>query len=460
MDTTSEHELWSPSSAILFLIILLLIIYILLTGFSSIVDLKNIKKNWAEYRCNPMIMPFATFFDQDAKQNFEFCMGKIFDVHSQSSISSITSIFSTFTNLLKSIFGSISSIRNIIASLGGGINVIFQEFTDRITSFFFRLRVSAIRIKSLFMKMYAVLFSVMYMGMTGISGMSSFTNTFLFSFLDTFCFPGDTEIYVNNKSTNTTQPIPIKDIKIGDVLLPGATKVTATFKFYSKGQPMVKLGSTIVSTNHYVLFQGKVIKAGVHPYAVPLGPWDSDDLLYCLNTTTHKIPVKNMVFMDYDETSKGDQETMRYVENRINATDKSLSAPYKFKEYGFGIDEVTKIKTSDRGFVAAKDIQVGDKLSTGSMIVGVIQKIAHEYCRLPDGTRVTPSTLYWDSTKNMWIRYGEVYSCLVQTFITQSFVVVPNSQIELECGHVVRDYMELCSPDSEMYYSSYLEKNK
>jgi hypothetical protein len=407
-----------------------------------------------------MIMPFATFFDQDAKQNFEFCMGKIFDMHSQSSISSISSIFSTFTNLLKSIFGSISSIRNIIASLGGGINVIFQEFTDRITSFFFRLRVSAIRIKSLFMKMYAVLFSVMYMGMTGISGMSSFTNTFLFSFLDTFCFPGDTEIYVNTKSTNTTQPIPIKDIKIGDVLLPGATKVTATFKFYSKGQPMVKLGSTIVSTNHYVLFQGKVIKAGVHPYAVQLGPWDSDDLLYCLNTTTHKIPVKNMVFMDYDETSKGDQETMRYVENRINATYKSLGAPYKFKEYGFGIDEVTKIKTSDRGFVAAKDIQVGDKLSTGSMIVGVIQKIAHEYCRLPDGTRVTPSTLYWNSTKNTWVRYGEVYSCLVQTFITQSFVVVPNSQIELECGHVVRDYMELCSPDSEMYYSSYLEQNK
>ncbi|NBW82324.1 hypothetical protein EBR21_11275, partial [bacterium] len=31
----------------------------------------------------------------------------------------------------------------VIASLGGGINVIFQEFTDRITNFFFQIRLTA-----------------------------------------------------------------------------------------------------------------------------------------------------------------------------------------------------------------------------------------------------------------------------------------------------------------------------
>ena len=31
------------------------------------------------------------------------------------------------------------------------------------------------------------------------------------------------------------------------------------------------------------------------------------------------------------------------------------------------------------------------------------------------------------------------------------------SQIELEDGTVVRDYMELCSPDSEMYYTKCLK---
>jgi hypothetical protein len=37
-----------------------------------------------------------------------------------------------------------------------------------------------------------------------------------------------------------------------------------------------------------------------------------------------------------------------------------------------------------------------------------------------------------------------------------SFVVVPHSQIELEDGMIVRDYMELCSPDAEQYYTQRL----
>jgi hypothetical protein len=38
-----------------------------------------------------------------------------------------------------------------------------------------------------------------------------------------------------------------------------------------------------------------------------------------------------------------------------------------------------------------------------------------------------------------------------------SFIVIPNSQIELEDGLRIRDYMELCSPDSEIHYSKCLE---
>jgi hypothetical protein len=38
-----------------------------------------------------------------------------------------------------------------------------------------------------------------------------------------------------------------------------------------------------------------------------------------------------------------------------------------------------------------------------------------------------------------------------------SFITITNYQIELENGLIIRDYMELCSPDSEMYYSQKLE---
>jgi hypothetical protein len=444
----ADNELWSFANALAFLILLVCIILACLFGFSTIVNITHIKADWANQRCNPMIMPFASYFDHDTSENFNFCMGKIFNSHAGSYMGSFTSIFSKFTGLLSGIFNSINSLRNVIASLGGGINVIFQEFTDRITMFFFTLRVNAMRLKMMFGRLYAILFSIMYMGMSGITGMTSFTNTFLFSFLDTFCFPGDTLLSV--KANDTVKQIPIKEVKIGDILVPGNTRVTATFSFYAKGQPMVKLGSTIVSTNHYVMYQGKAIKSGDHPHAIHLGGWDSDEHLYCLNTSSHIIPVGLLEFIDYDETSEGDKETMQYVEDRINATQSNKI--YHFKEYGFGLTEDQKIITTS-GLKAMRDICIGDKLSTGSEVVGIIRKEVGEICKVLD-VYVTPSTLYWDTKK--WVRFGERFPIENVQMECISLVVAPNSQIQLENGLYVRDYMELCSPDTEIHYTKHL----
>ncbi len=445
----AEHELWSFHNALFFIILLFILIIVLIIGINTVFDIDNVSKDWANQRCNPMIMPFASIFGYNTKENFEFCMGKVFNVHSLPFIGSITMMFSKFTDLLQSIFNSLNSLRNVIASLGGGINIVFQEFTERISTFFFKLRLSAIHIKSLFMRMYAILFSVMYMGMSGITGMTSFTNTFLFSFLDTFCFPGETQIITKNKGK-----VPIKDVQIGDVLLPSNSTVTATFKFYSRGQPMVKLGPVTVSTNHYVMYNGYPIKAGDHPNAINIGIWDSDELLYCLNTDNHIIPVEYLSFLDYDETYDADKDTMNFINKRLNGINNEIN--YPFKEYGFALDENTKIKTVD-GILLAKDIKINQKLSTGSYVTGIIRKQVNEICNY-NGINITPSTLYWNNNK--WSRFGEQFKFKNESCELLSFVVVPNSQIELDNGTIVRDYMELCSPDSEIHYSKQLEINK
>ena len=449
--SSEPHELWSFSNALFFLILLVLVIWIVSYGLSTVVNIQHIKDDWANQRCSPLIMPFASFFDVDTKDNFEFCMGKIFNTHSQGYLGSIGGMFSGFTGLLQSIFDSISSMRNVIASLGGGINVIFQEFTERISTFFFQLRMSAVRIKMLMGRLYAILFSVMYMGMSGISGMSSFTNTFLFSFLDTFCFPGETEVMVEEKGI--VRRTPIKDVKIGDVLVPGHTRVTATFRFYSRGQAMVRLGHVLVSTNHYIKHNGKLIMAGDHPNAILHGPWDSDEHLYCLNTSDHTIPMDYLTFMDYDETPEGDEATLQWIEEKINAK-KSTATHHSYADACFTIDETARIRT-EKGLIQAKDIKIGDRLTTGSEVVGLIRREVSEVCTLANGVRMTPATLYWDV--NEWKRLGQHHAYQKVNCQMVSFVVTPNSQIELEDGMRVRDYMEVCSPDSEQYYSALLE---
>ena len=446
---TTELELWSFNNALFLLILIIIVAFVLIIGIGKIFNIRNIKNNWAEERCNPMIMPFASIFGYNTKENFDFCMGKTFNSYSMPYFGSIGTMFSQITGLLTMIFDSISSLRNTVASLGGGINVVFQEFTERISNFFFKLRVSAIHIKTLIGRMYAILFSVMYMGLSGITGVTSFTNTFLFSFLNVFCFPKDTKINVHNKGA-----IPIKDIKIGDVLLPTNSKVTATFCLYSKGQAMVKLESVIVSTNHYVMHLGRPIMAGDHPDAIKVGPWDSEEPLYCLNTSNNNIPVGELIFLDYDETTDGDKDTMNFVEGRLNY--KNIKKEYKFKEYCTAIEETAKIKTIN-GNKLAKDIQIGDKLVTGAEVIGLIRREVNEICKLKNGTIITPATLYWNSDLNKWERFGENMEIVQKRIELVSFIVIPNSQIELEDGLRIRDYMELCSPDSEIHYSKCLE---
>jgi hypothetical protein len=454
----TQHELWSFSNALMFMIILIVVIGIAIAGLSAISKMKDVSAGWAKYRCNPLVMPFAGFFGYNTKENFEFCMNGIFTNFSMPFLGSIGELFQQFANMLQSIFSSLNSLRNSVATMGGGINVIFQEFTDRISNFFFQLRLGAIALRTLFGRLYAVLFSVMYMGLSGITGVSSFTNTFLFSFLDTFCFPGHTELIVQDPRQGVCR-VPIKDIKIGDILLPGKSVVTATFQFYSKGQEMVQLGKTVVSTNHYILHEGKYIMAGDHPHAIRLGPWDSDDLLYCVNTSDHHIPVEYLTFMDYDETSEGDKETLNFIDSRINGWTRPKNKDYTYKDSCFAIDEQHTIKTKS-GLKRAKDIKVGDKLSTGSEVVGLIRREVTEVCTLPNGIQLTPATLYWNPAANQWNRCGEDYTWSTVPMKKEwvSFVVVPHSQIELEDGTIVRDYMELCSPDAEQYYSQHLTK--
>ena len=441
-----KTHLWMPTNAMFFLIMLTIILVLIYTAISAVSSVRNVKKNWAEKRCSPSIMPFASMFGYDSKDNFEFCMGKIFSKHSDPQMSSTTGMMSSFTGVLGTIFGSINSLKITISDLAGGITQIFQEFKERLGLFFLRLQISAITIKALIGRMHAVLFSIMYMGMSGITGLQSFTNTSLFGFLDTFCFPGNTEIMT------TRGLVQIKDIKIGDILTSHVaqvtSQVTATFRFYAKGQAMVKIGNTIVSTNHYMVYKGRNIKAVNHPDAIKIDDWDNE--LYCLNTHNNKIPIDDLLFLDYDETAEGDKDTMNYIEGRVNAS--TVNKEYNFKEYCPAIDENTYVKTTD-GNKLAKDIKMGDIMVTGSDIVGLVRRVVHETCNV-NGTILTPSTLYWD--KNCWKRIGDTYPTIKGTKEMVSFIAVPNSQIELE-ELVIRDYMELCSPDSEIHYSKRLD---
>ncbi len=425
---------------------------------NKFMDYKTIKENWSEYRCRPDVMLFADFYGHDSGENIEFCLKNGFDTRAMSFMKPFFGFMASFVTILATMLDNLNSLRMIFATIIGTVTQVFREFNMRMSALTYRIQHTAIRMRLLMSRVFGMMYSIIFMGMSGIKAGQNFSNTFLFSFLDTFCFDPDTEIHVKGRGE-----VPIRTVRVGDVLSDGS-RVTSTFAFFADGQPMVKLPAAdsrqeiLVSTNHYLFYTGQWIPAGEHPLAKPAPAWagGTERPLICLNTTTNTFPIGPYTFRDYDESKEGDREAMREALRMLNGEQP--------KEEEIGTDSAmavspqTCIRMKNNRYSPASDIVLGDILSTGT-VIGIIQKEV-EHCFMIKGEVFAPGTCVWDATTNKWRRAELVGTefTLAQPDTYISFIVTPQAIVETEAGTVFRDYMEIHDPDLEKPYAAALKR--
>lgn len=433
-------------------IILLFLFLSIWVGMMSLADVEEVKRNWPKYRCRPNIMPFAGLYGYDTAENFNFCLMNMFGSEMGAALGPVFMILGSIVSTLVTLIQTANSIRVQFATMMGGINTLFQNFTDRFKQLLAAVNMTAYRMKLLMGRLYGAFFAMIYMSIAGMTSMQNFTESILFDFLDTFCFDPDTLVEIHGRGT-----IPVKDVKIGDRFSRTGSEVTATFQFESDGQPMVELpGGIIVSTNHYVNYLGKWVQAGNHPEARPRGPWQGgkERPLICFNTSDHKIPIGYFTFLDYDETEEGDRDTMEWIDTALNG--KPMS-PQRTFEYSTCVSKDTLIRMKDGTSKPIQDLQLGEQISTGK-IIGLVKKQVTQFCELPFQECVTPGLCYWQT--NQWVRAGDGHPIQMlmypQTFY--SLVVVGSASFETSRGTRMRDYVEVHSPDAEQFYALKVER--
>jgi hypothetical protein len=460
-------------------IILITLIFIgSLVGFSKMGDIEEVKKNWSKYRCRPDVMLMADYYGHNSSDNMEFCLKSGFDSRSSGAVLPFYSYMKGFVDVLMNMLSSLNSIRLTFATIVGSVTNVFSEFSSRIKSLFFSIQVTSIRMKMLMGRIFATLYSIIFMGMAGIKATTNFGNTFLFKFLDTFCFDPDTLVLMK------TGIVRIKDIQIGDHFITGE-RVTATFAFKADGQSMVDLGGIIVSTNHYVSYQGKWIKADAHPDAFPVADWagGAEKPLICLNTDKHSFPIGGYVFSDYDETEKGDEAAMKMAMDMLNGPrdmlngprdmlngprdmlngprdmlngpnpDISNSTPPKQKSSSMACGKETLLQKKGLTPVPAEKINLTTSLTQGE-VIGIVKKECYEFCTYK-GERFAPGTALWSDSTNRWIRVGDIVpiQTLTKPETFYSFVVSPSACISTAEGTLFRDYVEVHTPELEIPYA-------
>ncbi len=437
IDTTNYYWRW------MFLISLLfgLIWY----GLSSAIDIAEISRNWPKYRCNPTVMPFASLYGYDTNENFNYCLTQMFSEQAGQTTGPFASILSVMIKNSMSFLSSLNNLRMMLATLLGGISKIVQEFVDRFKLLFNQIKITGLRMQMLFKRVFAIMYSVIFMAMSGITAGMNFGDTFIFKFLDTFCFAPETQIDIEGKGT-----IPISQVQLGDICSKNGAKVVSTYRFKADGQDMVFLNGIEVSSNHYVRYEGKWIPSINHPDAVYVGRWNGGESrpLICLDTDTHEIPLGNYIFSDWDETSESDTATMELAEKRLNGGH-FMDAPRSWL-YQPAMSPTTNLYKRDSTQVLAKDVQLHDMLPTGH-VVGIGRRHVFQYIELPNGEKVTPSTLLWK--EHAWRRAGHLYpERIVQSEVPVemvTFVIFKTACIQTVDGMIMRDMCEIHSPDME-----------
>lgn len=412
---------------------------------NSAVDVVEIKRNWPKYRCTPSVMPFANLYGYNVNENFQFCLRSIFEGQVGNATAPFATIMGGTIGTLMTFLQNLNSLRTMLATLVGGVSKIFQEFSDRLKLATTQVKMTGLRMQTLMKRVFATFFAVIYMGLSLISTGQNFGNSFIFKFLDTFCFDPDTLIDIEGKGM-----IPIQQVTVGDRIQNGP-RVTSTYRFAADGQSMVKLGNVLVSTNHYVQHNGKWIQSIQHPDAIPSLPWSggSSRPLICLDTETHQIPLGGYIFSDWDETDESDIPTMRNAEIALNRQPTADSIHYRWPlQPAIGLD--TKIRMADDTFKCAALLQVGDRVSTGE-VIGVGFRHVKQVSVTDNGTYVTPSTLVWSGSS--WKRAGfsyepmDIYS---KVYCMRTFIVKGENALETVSGEHIRDMMEVWSPDMEL----------
>ncbi len=438
------------------LIIVTILMVVAVVGFYQFTAFNEVVNNWEKYRCDVSVLPFAGFYGKNAEENFNYCMTQMLTSKASSFTGPFASILTTIVGAMMTFMQSLNSFRVMLGSLTGGVGKVFQEFTDRFNFLYNNIQVTATRMQFLFKRLISTFISIIFLGSSAVTAGMNFGDTFLFKFLDTFCFDPETLIELSGGAVRA-----VKAVNLGDVLADGS-RVKSVYRFYSRGVPMVRFvgphGPVLVSTNHYMKDdEGHWIRCEEHPDAQPMGDWGSDRPLVCFDTDTHHIPFGSYVFSDYDETNATDTASMKLVDARLNNVPHEDLPPHYDWPYMPCMSPETLVKMKDGSRKALKDCTIGDALETG-VVVGVVGRLVSQVC-MYRGVAVTPSTGVWvpgsGTDAGRWIRCGfmapvhpldgEAVFMMPLVMSSSTIPIVGINGEEL----MVRDFMELMSHDIE-----------
>ena len=262
-------------------------------------QVSQIKSNWPLYRCNPMYM----FLADDIEENFTYCVQNMQTSFMGYLLQPLTFITTSLTTMLGGFMGDIQNIRAMFNKIRTFFSSIIQSIFGVFLNLIIEFQKITIGIKDLIGKTIGIMVSLMYVMDGSIKTMNSTWNGPPGQLVRALgkCFHPLTEVKLKNGQFKC-----MKDIDLGDILEDGSI-VESVMKIDNKKEPIpfysinTKNGDILVTGSHLVFDKENNTFIKVQDYKKATLTDIKFDWFSCLITDTHKIPIKDEIFWDWED---------------------------------------------------------------------------------------------------------------------------------------------------------------
>lgn len=352
-------------------------------------QIDHIKKNWVQYRCNPMYMPVAGMVGDDVLSNFTKCTMKGFHDYAGFVMDPIMGQFSLVNDTISEIGGAMNSMRSMFSGVRGGFLGIVGSVFGKIHNLMAQTQYTVIRMRTVLSRIVGVMYSLVYIFYGGMQSAESVVNGPIGGTMRFLCFDECTKIQTFEGLKE------MKEIVIGDRLTDNLAIVTSVYRMDGSNIPIYSLNGILVTGSHKVRYKNKFILVKNHPNA-KLQKNCSKNLV-CLNTASHRIKLKGLEFLDFTECDDIDFTNFkhRYIEMMYNGGGSS-----KIYNEKSGVVGDTLVEFADGRVTPIASVKVGDVLRSGDIVKGIcVHKLSTILYANVDGVSMSPGTWVYKNNK-------------------------------------------------------------
>jgi hypothetical protein len=346
----------------------------------------EINEKWDDYKCNPVIMPIAGYIKQGipdpvefTDKNFKDCAAVLMKPVAEAGINApVKPVLGVFENTLGSLNDSVFSVfgvlvyrfRMMMMSVLQSLSNTFNVVSSSIQGTGFRVQYIMKRLGGIMTTIVYKLASIVKLQeasynyslrltkiILGIGLAVGLFNTPIMIFTTAmiallkldgikFCFHPDSHVTLWGG-----EKIKAKHITPGNKL-EGGEYITSTFKLRSQGKKFVKLGGMIVTEDHKVIHDGRIIEAREHPDVSEChSRYNNPPYIVCWNTSIGSFKQGGIIFQDYE----GEK-----IVNNAEGLHENTPLPVWYDDF--------------YSYKQARNIKIGDKIGLNrAMVLGLVK---------------------------------------------------------------------------------------